>query len=452
MFQSECHVSATKRAAIFFDRDNTLIANDGYLGDPAGVRLVDGAADAVARARRLGFVTVVFSNQSGVARGMFGEDDVRAVNARMEQMLLERNGGAVIDRHEFCPYHPEATVEEYRRDSDLRKPRPGMIRQAAEKLALDLSRSWVVGDAPRDVEAGHAAGCRTVLVRHPDLPPSPAANSPAMVSPDVEVSSLAEALDAIERSMMPAAAAPAAGGESAINFVPDGNRHGGATAAPAADTVHASAPAEPAGEPEAPFITRGASAPVMPPDASVQPPALRLTEAGSDESAGDPAAARSSPNGMPTGPAAKPAAIAGKATTLAVLQAAAAKKKAQAGEAPAGAAGGGTTNSMDEVKAADAPPRPARVDEPSPAAPSNLARLESLAEQVLQELRRRRDQGPADFSVSKLLAGIVQVLVGAALFWAYLRWETPSVVPVLLVALVLQTLTISLLVMGRQSS
>src|SRR5215218_5779898 len=165
-----------KRAAIFFDRDNTLIANDGYLGDPNGVVLVEGAADAIARARDLGYAVVVFSNQSGVARGMFTEEAVHAVNHRLDEMLLDDNAHAVIDRHEFCPFHPEAAVERYREDSDLRKPKPGMILQAERQLALDLSRSWVVGDAPRDVDAGKAAGCRTVLVRDRSLKNSPAAD------------------------------------------------------------------------------------------------------------------------------------------------------------------------------------------------------------------------------------------------------------------------------------
>src|SRR3954447_23162955 len=114
-----------KRAAIFFDRDNTLIRCDDYLGDPQKVVLVDGAADAVARARRLGFATVIFSNQSGVARGYFDESAVHAVNARLDELLAEHDPQAVIDRHEFCPYLPDAAVEKYRQDSPLRKPSPG---------------------------------------------------------------------------------------------------------------------------------------------------------------------------------------------------------------------------------------------------------------------------------------------------------------------------------------
>ena len=76
-----------KRPAVFFDRDNTLIASDGYLGDPSAVELVEGAADAVVRARSMGYATVVFSNQSGVARGMFGEEAVHAVNSRLDDLL-----------------------------------------------------------------------------------------------------------------------------------------------------------------------------------------------------------------------------------------------------------------------------------------------------------------------------------------------------------------------------
>jgi D-glycero-D-manno-heptose 1,7-bisphosphate phosphatase len=190
-----------KRPAIFFDRDNTLIVSDGYLGDPEKVVLMSGAADAVARARSLGFATIVISNQSGVARGMFTEDDVDEVNRRMDKLLLETNSGAVIDRHEFCPFHPEAAVEVYRQDSDLRKPKPGMILSAARKLALDLPRSWVIGDAPRDIEAGKAAGCRAILLKPADVAESPAAAVECAIAPDAVVTTLKEALDLVERSV-----------------------------------------------------------------------------------------------------------------------------------------------------------------------------------------------------------------------------------------------------------
>jgi D-glycero-D-manno-heptose 1,7-bisphosphate phosphatase len=195
-----------KRPAVFFDRDNTLIACDGYLGDPAKVDLIEGAADAIARVRALGFAAVVFSNQSGVARGMFTEEAVHAVNHRLDDLLHEEDPRAVIDRHDFCPFHPTAKVERYRVDSDLRKPRPGMIFQAALVLDLDLEHSWVVGDAPRDIAAGHAAGLRTVLLKIASLPPSPATNEGAGVDPDFVATSLQEAVDLIEDHMTSAAA------------------------------------------------------------------------------------------------------------------------------------------------------------------------------------------------------------------------------------------------------
>ena len=160
------------KPAVFFDRDNTLIAADGYLGDASQVRLIGGAADAVARLRHKGYAVVVISNQSGVARGMFGEEQVQEVNARLDDLLAEGDRDAIIDRHEYCPFHPEAVIELYRRESPLRKPAPGMIYRAAETLGLDITASWVIGDAARDIAAGRAAGCRTILFHDPSLPAS----------------------------------------------------------------------------------------------------------------------------------------------------------------------------------------------------------------------------------------------------------------------------------------
>jgi D-glycero-D-manno-heptose 1,7-bisphosphate phosphatase len=185
-----------KRPAIFFDRDNTLIASNGYLGDPKKVQLINGAADAVATARNIGFATVIFSNQSGVARGYFTEDDVKAVNRRIELLLRQANRAAVIDRNEFCPEHPQAVVLRYRKDSNRRKPGPGMILAAAEALALDLPSSWVIGDAARDIVAGKAAGCRTIWFRDPTLAASPAASAQA-AEPDFVVATLAEAINIV---------------------------------------------------------------------------------------------------------------------------------------------------------------------------------------------------------------------------------------------------------------
>jgi len=182
-----------KRPAVFFDRDNTLIVSNGYLGNPAEVKLIAGAAALVAQVRRLGYAAVVVSNQSGVARGMFREEDVEAVNRRMEELLSAENPEAIIERHEYCPFHPEALLEAYRKDSDLRKPKPGMILKAAQEMDLSLATSWMIGDAPRDIEAGAAAGCRTILFRDDELTASPAAAEVQRVQPDFVVGSLDDA-------------------------------------------------------------------------------------------------------------------------------------------------------------------------------------------------------------------------------------------------------------------
>jgi D,D-heptose 1,7-bisphosphate phosphatase len=150
--------------AVFLDRDNTLIANDGDLGDPAAARLVDGVAQGVRSLREAGYRIVVVTNQAGVARGKFTEEDVDAVHQRIATLIDEQSASrGVIDRFYYCPYHPEASVPDYRRDHPWRKPHPGMILQASRDMGLDLSRSWMVGDQERDILAGRAAGCRTVL-------------------------------------------------------------------------------------------------------------------------------------------------------------------------------------------------------------------------------------------------------------------------------------------------
>ncbi len=206
--------------------------------------------------------------------------------------------------HEFCPFHPDATVPQYKHDSELRKPKPGMILRAAQNLALDLARSWLIGDAPRDIEAGNAAGCRTILFANPELAASPATNEPMRVEPDFTVASLSEALDIIDqnttyRSIVPQPSRPAMATQ-------DGQKNG------------------------------------------------------------------------------------------------------------------------------------------------ESSKSEALLEQILIEVKRRNELPHAEFSVSKLLAGIVQIIVPAVLFFAYLNMRDGSVLPLLLFAIYLQILVVALLVMGRQ--
>lgn len=147
------------RAAVFLDRDGTLIEGLGYLGDPDGVRAIPGVRQAFERLRRLGYVRVVATNQSGVARGYFSWRDYAAVDRAVE----ERVGRAEATYAAFC--HPEQTSLPWGRESHWRKPAAGMLERAALDLELDLGASYLVGDDLRDLQAARAAGVRPVLVR-----------------------------------------------------------------------------------------------------------------------------------------------------------------------------------------------------------------------------------------------------------------------------------------------
>ena len=148
------------KPAVFFDRDGVLIEDSHYVGAVDQVRLIPGAADAVRLVQAAGYVTVVVTNQSGVARGMFAEDVVHQVHRH-----IEAETGLAFDRWEHCPHHPDGTVAEFTRDCDCRKPKPGMLLRAAAALDVDLSRSWIIGDRASDLDSGFAAGCRCILVR-----------------------------------------------------------------------------------------------------------------------------------------------------------------------------------------------------------------------------------------------------------------------------------------------
>lgn len=156
----------TSRRAVFLDRDDTLIAcrdvtPDGDLGDPALVRLLPGVKDACAALKAAGWFLAVVSNQGGVARGKYGLDQVDACNQRLNELL---GPAAAIDAFRFCPYHPAGVMCGLAREHPWRKPAPGMLLDLAQHHAIDLAASWMVGDAERDIEAGLAAGCRTIRI------------------------------------------------------------------------------------------------------------------------------------------------------------------------------------------------------------------------------------------------------------------------------------------------
>lgn len=160
------------QSAVFLDRDNTIIANDGDLGDPSLVRLMPGAAWGIRALHEAGYVLIVVTNQGGVARGAYGEADVDAVHQRTARMLEDacdwKRSVPLVRDWIFCPFHPQGTVDAYRREHPWRKPAPGMLLEAATRHGIDCTRSWMVGDQDRDVEAGRAAQCRTIRLRRAD--------------------------------------------------------------------------------------------------------------------------------------------------------------------------------------------------------------------------------------------------------------------------------------------
>lgn len=148
--------------AFFLDRDGTLMENRGYTCHHREVKYLPGTFDVLRRIQGAGYRLVVVTNQSAVARGICTEEEVRVLHQRMHLRMKEE--GVHFSGFFFCPYHPEATVNQYRRVSEDRKPGTGMLLRAAAELGIDRSRSYMVGDNVTDIIAGKAAGCRTVLV------------------------------------------------------------------------------------------------------------------------------------------------------------------------------------------------------------------------------------------------------------------------------------------------
>lgn len=184
-------------AAVFLDRDGTIIEERGYLNRLDRVTFFPWSIDAIRTLNAAGFVVIVVTNQAGVARGYYDEAFVHATHALIDRRV--REGKARIDAYYYCPHHPHGSIAAFSGPCECRKPAPGMIRRAEREFGIDPAHSFVVGDRWLDVEFGRAAGARTVLVRtgyglNEELRPADA------VRPDLVADNLAEAAAWILRS------------------------------------------------------------------------------------------------------------------------------------------------------------------------------------------------------------------------------------------------------------
>lgn len=148
--------------AIFLDKNGTLVDTVPFNVEPRGIMLASGAGPALRLLSRLDYRFYVLSNHDGIAQGKFGEASMERVRDRLTDLLFREN--LSLDGFYFCPHRPDGAVPHYAAACDCRKPKPGMLLQAAHEHDIDLAESWMIGDILHDVEAGNRAGCHSVLI------------------------------------------------------------------------------------------------------------------------------------------------------------------------------------------------------------------------------------------------------------------------------------------------
>lgn len=162
---------ANRQKAVFLDRDGTMNRYVGYLTKPEDFELLPGVAEAIRKINLSGYLAIVVTNQPSIARGELSYDGLDEIHKKMETLLGQQ--GAYVDHIYFCPHHPDkgfpGEVPSLKIDCGCRKPKPGMLLQAAEDFNIDLSSSWMIGDDERDVGAGENAGCHTALIGNQDF-------------------------------------------------------------------------------------------------------------------------------------------------------------------------------------------------------------------------------------------------------------------------------------------
>ena len=148
--------------AVFIDRDGTISEEVGYINHPSRFRVFPYSAAAIKLLNDSGWLAIVVTNQAGVARGYFAEDMIQTVHDALKQEMAGTD--ARIDAIYYCAHHPSVGEPPYRIDCDCRKPKPGLIRRAAEEFDIDLARSWMIGDRYSDIELARNAGINAAFV------------------------------------------------------------------------------------------------------------------------------------------------------------------------------------------------------------------------------------------------------------------------------------------------
>jgi D-glycero-D-manno-heptose 1,7-bisphosphate phosphatase len=214
---------ATGKRAVFFDRDGVLNEEVGYVGSVGRLRIIPSAIDAVRRVNAAGWLAIVVTNQAGVARGYFTEDDVRTVHRELERRFAA--GGARFDAFYYCPHHPEHGEPPYRVACECRKPAPGMLKSAARDFGISLESSYLITDRAMEIGMAHRVGMPAILVltgygeseraaieaaRAPErasrgLPPDGAAGALPLAEPEHIA---AEVLEAVEWALAADSAPP----------------------------------------------------------------------------------------------------------------------------------------------------------------------------------------------------------------------------------------------------
>jgi len=148
--------------AIFLDRDGTINVDKGHTYHIHDLEFIGGAIGGLKKMQGFDYKLIIITNQAGIAKGIHSEQDYFSFRNEMHKRLKER--GITITAEYFCPHHIEGTIPEYKTDCDCRKPKTGMLEQAAKEFELDLKLCWMIGDTPSDIQAGKNVGCKTIQV------------------------------------------------------------------------------------------------------------------------------------------------------------------------------------------------------------------------------------------------------------------------------------------------